>query len=59
MQTNSSKRATVWKAEVVLAVFRNTYIAHQKEELTDLAMTKNALRGWIAVLVALHRAVSE
>lgn len=39
--------------------FRNTYIAHQKEELTDLVRAKNALREWIAALVALHRAVSE
>jgi type III restriction enzyme len=39
--------------------FRNTYIAHQKGELTDLARTRVALREWIGVLEALHRAVSD
>lgn len=39
--------------------FRNTYVAHQKGgELTDVAATREALREWIGVLVALHRAVS-
>jgi type III restriction enzyme len=39
--------------------FRNTYIAHQKAELTDLARAREALREWIDVLVALHHAVLE
>jgi type III restriction enzyme len=39
--------------------FRNTYIAHEKAELADVNLTKEALRAWIAVLVAVHRAVSE
>jgi type III restriction enzyme len=38
--------------------FRNTYIAHQKGDLTDLDRTRVALREWIDVLDALHRAVS-
>ena len=36
--------------------FRNTYIAHQKSELTDLTITRQALGEWVGVLVALHRA---
>jgi type III restriction enzyme len=38
--------------------FRNTYIAHQKAELTDIARTREALREWIGALVGLHRAIS-
>jgi type III restriction enzyme len=30
--------------------FRNTYVAHQKKELTDLAMTKTALAEWTSGL---------
>ncbi len=34
--------------------FRNTYIAHQKAELVDPIVAREALRAWIDVLVALH-----
>lgn len=37
--------------------FRNSYIAHEKRELTDLEATRKALREWIQTLVALHDAV--
>ncbi len=39
--------------------FRNTYIAHEKAELTDLSRTREALREWVGALVALHHAVSD
>jgi len=39
--------------------FRNTYIAHQKGELTDVATTREALREWIRTLVTLHEAASQ
>lgn len=39
--------------------FRNTYIAHQKKELTDVSLAREALREWIALLVALHQALME
>lgn len=37
--------------------FRNAYIAHAKQELTDLEVTRKALREWIQTLIALHDAV--
>ena len=37
--------------------FRNTYIAHEKGELTDVAETRKALREWIETLVGLHGAL--
>jgi type III restriction enzyme len=39
--------------------FRNTFIAHQKQELTEVARTREALREWILTLVALHDAASQ
>jgi len=36
--------------------FRNTYIAHEKEQLHDAAAARNALRVWVDTLVALHEA---
>jgi type III restriction enzyme len=36
--------------------FRNTYIAHQKAELTDPATTKDALRIWIEAMGAANTA---
>ena len=38
--------------------FRNTYVAHQKKELTDVALARAALREWadgLSRLWALHR----
>lgn len=37
--------------------FRNTYIAHAKQELTGVDETHDALSEWIGTLVALHQAV--
>ncbi len=37
--------------------FRNTYIAHEKKALTDVATTRDALRQWITTLCALHEAM--
>jgi len=37
--------------------FRNTYIAHSKSELTEVELTRHALREWIRTLVALHKEV--
>ena len=34
--------------------FRNTYIAHEKEELTDAKLTQSALKTWIGTLQLLH-----
>jgi hypothetical protein len=39
--------------------FRNTYIAHQKLELTEVVRTRDALREWIRTLVSLHEAASR
>ncbi len=39
--------------------FRNTYIAHEKEDLTDPILTREELRRWVATLMALHAAVAE
>lgn len=39
--------------------FRNTYIAHQKQELTEVVRTRDALREWIRTLVSLHEAASR
>ncbi len=36
--------------------FRNTYVAHQNQELTDVAVSKKALRAWITGLQAIYRA---
>ena len=36
--------------------FRNTYIAHQKAELTDAAETRKALHVWISALARLSDA---
>jgi type III restriction enzyme len=35
--------------------FRNTYVAHEKQSLTDNATTKRALHGWIETLQTLHQ----
>jgi type III restriction enzyme len=39
--------------------FRNTFIAHEKAELTDAARAREALEVWISLLVELHAAVHE
>jgi hypothetical protein len=39
--------------------FRNTHIAHEKQELTDAAVARGALRMWIRALLALHAAATE
>jgi len=36
--------------------FRNKYIAHQQEELTDSKIAKDELGNWIGGLIALHNA---
>ncbi len=36
--------------------FRNTYIAHEKAELTDPGATRTALRDWITTLHRIHSA---
>jgi type III restriction enzyme len=36
--------------------FRNTFIAHEKQDLGDAMVTKQALKDWIATLQALHAA---
>src|SRR5258705_3010439 len=36
--------------------FRNTYVAHEKRELTDGGETEEALKEWITALVALSKA---
>ncbi len=38
--------------------FRNTYVAHAKEELTDAERTREGLKTWVATLLALHDAIS-
>lgn len=38
--------------------FRNTYVAHAKQELTDAATTREGLKTWIATLLALYDAVA-
>ena len=38
--------------------FRNSFIAHQKEELTDREKARDGLKTWSATLVALHDALS-
>ena len=38
--------------------FRNTYVAHEKRELTDVGATRGALTLWIQALVDLHTAIS-
>jgi len=39
--------------------FRNTYVAHEKRELADVAKAREALSLWIQALVALHSAVAD
>ena len=34
--------------------FRNTYVAHQKQELKDIEETRIALKKWVSVLIELH-----
>lgn len=33
--------------------FRNTYVAHEKEELKDVETTRSALQVWVDTLLAL------
>jgi hypothetical protein len=35
--------------------FRNTYVAHQEEELTDRAKAIAALKQWISGLLQIYR----
>ncbi|GIK53229.1 MAG: type III restriction endonuclease subunit R [Planctomycetota bacterium] len=35
--------------------FRNMYVAHQEKELTDAALAKSNLQGWVALLRSLHQ----
>ena len=37
-------------------LFRNTYVARAKEELTDVETTRRGLKTWVATLLALHDA---
>jgi type III restriction enzyme len=39
--------------------FRNTYIAHQKAELTDATAAKTALRTWITAANDIHAALAQ
>lgn len=38
--------------------FRNTYVAHAKEELTDPEKTREGLKNWIDTLLALHDTIA-
>lgn len=38
--------------------FRNTYVAHQDEELKDIEETRSALKKWISLIVLLNAKVS-
>ena len=38
--------------------FRNTYIAHEKKELTDVDTTRNGLRLWCGTVQGLYAALS-
>jgi hypothetical protein len=39
--------------------FRNTYMAHQKKELTDRDEAEGALREWIQLILRLHEAAAR
>lgn len=39
--------------------FRNTYVAHQDEELRDVEKTRAALKTWINLLCLLHAQVEK
>ncbi len=56
------QRFAPWKGSQLAArldhikEFRNTYIAHQEHELTDVELARTELRNWISGLAAIYRA---
>lgn len=39
--------------------FRNTHVAHEKKELTDVAVAREALGLWVRTLVRLHQEIAR
>lgn len=39
-----------------IRAFRNSYIAHQEKELTDIVLARNELRNWISGLATIYNA---
>ena len=52
--TNPADRALDWEADFINN-FRNTYVAHQEQELTDANLAEKNLKQWILGL----RRISE